>query len=234
MFMMTHDDIILMENVWENIHSQREWGKYPNEELIRFIVRSFFKIPKADRKKIRILELGCGQGANLWFLAREGFDVYGIDISASAIDKARQTLKEWNIESVNLGVQNILHIDFPEGFFDAVVDCSAVCNVSFTEHKNVYQSVHRILKKEGVFWTLHYTDESWGFGSGNLIDYKTYDNFSTGVLKNLGVKCLLSDNDLKSLLTGAGFRVAAIEKYLRTYDNSRHSLCANIVEATKE
>jgi ubiquinone/menaquinone biosynthesis C-methylase UbiE len=225
---------MLMAHVWEQIHSQRDWGKYPNEELIRFIARSFFKIPKIDRKKIKVLELGCGQGANLWFLGREGFDVYGIDISQSAIEKAKQTLKDWNIESVKLDVQDIVDIHYPDNFFDVIIDCSAVCNVSFTDHKKIYKSVHRILKKDGIFWTLHYSDDSWGFGSGNLIDYKTFDNLSTGVLQNLGVKCLLSDLDLKKLLTNTDFRVSNIEKYSRTYDNSQHSLCANIVEATKQ
>jgi len=231
--MTIHGEYILMDTVWEKIHSQRDWGKYPNEELIRFIARSFFKIPKSGRKEIRVLELGCGQGANLWFLAREGFDTYGIDISASAIEKAGQTLKDWNIESVNLDVQDITDLCFPDAFFDVIVDCSAVCNVSFTDHKKVYRSVHRLLKKDGIFWTLHYSDDSWGFGSGNPIDHKTFDNLSTGVLRDLGVKCLLSGTDLKNLLTDAGFDIATIEKYSRTYDNSQHSLCATIAEAIK-
>jgi len=33
-------------NVWEKIHSQREWGKYPNEELVRFIGKNFFNLSK--------------------------------------------------------------------------------------------------------------------------------------------------------------------------------------------
>jgi ubiquinone/menaquinone biosynthesis C-methylase UbiE len=223
-----------MDNIWEQVHSQREWGKYPNEELIRFIAKYFFKIPKNERKKIRVIELGCGQGANLWFLAREGFDVYGIDISESAVEKARQTLEGWGVGSDNIQVQDLLNLKFPDNFFDAIIDCSAVCNVSFSDHKKVYKSIHRILKPDGIFWTLHYTDDSWGFGSGNLIDYKTFDNFSTGALKNLGVKCLLSDTDIRKLLTESDFEVKNLEKYLRTYDNSQHSLCATIVEATKK
>lgn len=222
-----------MDNLWEKIHSQREWGKYPNEELIRFIAKNFFNIPKNERNKLKVLELGCGQGANLWFLAREGFDVYGFDISESAIEKAKKALKEWNIKSVKLEVQDILDINYPDEFFDIIIDCSAVCNVSFSDHKKVYESVYRILKKEGVFWSLNYTDESYGYGTGNLIDYKTFDNLSCGVLQNLGPKCLLSDLDLKKLISDAGFTVSNIERYSRTYNNMQNLLSAYIIQATK-
>ena len=57
---------------------------------MRFIGRNFFKIPLDERNEIKILEIGCGQGSNLWFLAKEGFDVYGIDISPSAIQKTEK------------------------------------------------------------------------------------------------------------------------------------------------
>ena len=86
-----------ISNNWEKIHSDREWGKYPNEELIRFIGKYFFKIEFEKRNKIKILELGVGQGANVWFLVREGFDVYGVDISNSAIEKMKNRLKKENM-----------------------------------------------------------------------------------------------------------------------------------------
>ncbi|EDP6584064.1 class I SAM-dependent methyltransferase, partial [Campylobacter jejuni] len=28
--------------IWENIFSQKEWGKYPSENLIRFIAKNFY------------------------------------------------------------------------------------------------------------------------------------------------------------------------------------------------
>lgn len=43
--------------VWDNIFKNKEWGKYPNEELIRFIARNFYKVK--DRKQKNI-------GGGLW------------------------------------------------------------------------------------------------------------------------------------------------------------------------
>src|ERR1700680_3615300 len=75
---------------WEKVFRSRDWGKYPPEELVRFVALNYYSAP--DRKLIRLLEIGCGTGANVWFMAREGFDVCGIDGSVTAIEKARQRL----------------------------------------------------------------------------------------------------------------------------------------------
>jgi hypothetical protein len=50
--------------IWENIFSSNEWGKYPPISLVKFIAKNFYKV--SDRKLVRILEIGSGPGANLW------------------------------------------------------------------------------------------------------------------------------------------------------------------------
>ncbi len=58
--MNTHD-------AWEKIHSQKVWG-YPSEHVIRFVARNYYK---RNRSEVKILDFGCGTGANTWSLARE-------------------------------------------------------------------------------------------------------------------------------------------------------------------
>lgn len=224
----------MSDNIWEQIHSQRSWGKYPNEELVRFIGRNFLKIPREERKSIKILELGCGQGANLWFLAKEGFDVYGVDISPSAIIKTKDYMeKEWGIRSIKLLVQDIRDLLFKDEMFDVVIDPSAIWYVSYTDHKKVYNKIFRLLKPRGYFWSFHIAEDSWGYGTGNLIDYKTFDNIAEGPLQSQGTTCMLSDKDIELLLEGAGFKVISIERHLRTLENQHKKIIHWIVEVIK-
>ena len=223
----------MVPNVWEKIHSQRAWGKYPNEELVRFIGRNFFKIPKKERRNIRILEVGCGQGANLWFLAKEGFDVYGIDISPSAIKKAEKYLGEAYNVKADLRVVDARELPYENQFFDVVIDCATIQHFSFKDHKKVYKEVYRILKLRGYFWSFHISKGSWGYGTGNLIDYETFDNLSEGPLAGVGIICLISDRDLKNLLLEVGFKNNGIEKYILTYENQQREIIHWITEAMK-
>src|SRR6218665_938871 len=63
---------------WDEKFRSRSWGRYPPEDLVRFMGRRF---RAADKGAVKVLEVGCGPGANLWFMHREGFAVHGIDIS---------------------------------------------------------------------------------------------------------------------------------------------------------
>lgn len=65
---------------------------YPNEALIQFVAANYFSLPQEDRCQLKILEIGCGSGANLWMLAKEGFDAYGLDSSEEALSLARNHL----------------------------------------------------------------------------------------------------------------------------------------------
>ncbi len=55
-------------------------------------------IEKWPVKPCRALDIGCGTGDNSIWLAREGFDVTGIDISALAIEKAHRKARPSGIE----------------------------------------------------------------------------------------------------------------------------------------
>jgi len=54
----------------------------PDEHLVEF-VRS------GATPAGRVLDIGCGTGTNVFWLARQGFAVLGIDIASTAIEKAR-------------------------------------------------------------------------------------------------------------------------------------------------
>ena len=46
------------DNEWEKIHASQEWGKYPSENVIRFIARNYYS---KDRLKTRILDFDVEQ-----------------------------------------------------------------------------------------------------------------------------------------------------------------------------
>src|SRR5579884_1053714 len=73
----------------------------PSSELQRVVA----EIPISP---CRALELGCGMGANAVWLAQQGFEVTALDLSASAIERARQRADEAGV-SVRFLVADVLN-----------------------------------------------------------------------------------------------------------------------------
>ena len=46
--------------IWEEIFSSREWGRYPSIYLVRFVARNFYS--QREKKQLKVLELGSGGG----------------------------------------------------------------------------------------------------------------------------------------------------------------------------
>ena len=111
------------KELWEEIFSSREWGKYPSETLIRFIARNFYNV--SDRKAINVLELGLGTGTNLWFCAREGFTVSGIEWSKAGVDRFLKRMNDEGlkdrIKDIKIGDYYTMLDEFEDESFDLLL-----------------------------------------------------------------------------------------------------------------
>ena len=139
------------DKTWEKIYRSKEWGKYPPEELVRFIARNYYETK--DRKAVKILDVGCGTGAATWFIAREGFTAYGIDGSPTAIKIAR---KRFSVEKLkgDLRVGDIVALPYTDEQFDAVIDIASIQHNSFKNIKKIIDETHRVLKPGGKFFSM--------------------------------------------------------------------------------
>lgn len=154
--------------VWETVFTTQAWGKYPGEDLIRFVARNFYKAP--NRINVELLEVGFGTGANLWFIAREGFTVHGVEGSSSALNMAIERLNrevpDWKGD---LCQDDMLNLDYPDNRFDAVIDNEAIYANSFEHAQTMYKEAHRVLKPGGLMFSRMFTDETTGYGTGQQV-----------------------------------------------------------------
>ncbi len=148
---------------WDNLFDAQEWGKYPSEELIRFIARKFYK--KNDKSSVKILEIGCGTGANIWYLAREGFSAYGLDGSKVALTKAEERLNSENLK-FKLIHSDAIKIPFSNNFFDAVIDIECIYANNLESTSKIINEVYRVLKNNGYFFSKTFMTGMSGSDSG--------------------------------------------------------------------
>ncbi|EAK7841242.1 class I SAM-dependent methyltransferase [Campylobacter jejuni] len=159
--------------IWEDIYSHKEWGKYPNENLIRFIAKNFYSA--SNRNKIHILELGFGTGANLWFCAREGFKISGIEWSQTAVKTFQQRLKDENLNpcigDLKIGDYEQKLDEFEDESFDAWFDVYSLAYNDFAKTKNIIEKVMKKLKKNGKFFSITPSLNNEGFYQENTKQY---------------------------------------------------------------
>ena len=202
-------------DIWDKVFQNQDWGRYPAESLIRFTAKNFYQ---KDRKKINILEVGCGPGPNVWYFAREGFKAYGIDVSPTAIKKARKRMEEEGL-SAELAVGNIEKLPYPDEFFDCVVDNECLYCNPLKKAEDILKEVKRVLKKGATLFSRTFTDEMYVGRSHKRISEFEYDDVSDGPFANRGFARLISREGIAKLY-GSFFKIASIDKLECTLNNS--------------
>lgn len=132
--------------VWEGLYSQ---GKnllvYPNDSFVRL---SYGLLNLKDHP--RILDYGCGGGANLLHLARRGFTMSGAEVSPSAIDACKARCVQ---EGINADFKLITEnqLPYPDGAFDAVVAWQVLYYNTWDTFFKAIREIERVLRPGGVF-----------------------------------------------------------------------------------
>ncbi|MFQ6343024.1 class I SAM-dependent methyltransferase [Campylobacter sp. VTCC 70190] len=154
-----------MSVLWEEIFDKKEWGKYPSENLIRFIARNFYNAQ--DRSKINILELGFGTGTNLWFCAREGFSVSGIEWSKTGANRFKKRMETEKlsdkIKQIEIGDYKDSLDCFEDESFDALIDVASLCCNDRAKTRDIFIKALKKLKIGGKFYSSALSKQLFGY-----------------------------------------------------------------------
>lgn len=106
-------------------------------------------------KGLKVLDVGTGAGFMAFILAKDGYDVTGVDFSPVMIEEAEHIQKKTGI-SVNFQIANADTLPFENETFDAVLSRNSTWLM--LEHTKAFTEWNRVLKKGG---TLLYFDANW-------------------------------------------------------------------------
>lgn len=191
-----------MDAVWEDLHAARPWGTYPAEHLIQTVMRTY-RHPN-ERAQTRVLELGCGAGANLSFFLAEGFQTWGLDGAPSAIAKAKDRLAAAPGQTLDLSVQVFEDITFPNQSFDLVVDYFAIYANPLAMIDKTYAKARALLAPGGRFYTRVWGAACTGASSGEMLEPGTSRNPTAGPCKDMGVSHFFAREELEARFSSWG------------------------------
>jgi SAM-dependent methyltransferase len=102
--------------------AKEHWEQHYGEQDRRWSGRVNVRLPEvaAELRPGTALDLGCGEGADAWWLAERGWTVVAVDISDTALQRAATEADARGLSDRIEFVQQDLSDGFPSGTFDLI------------------------------------------------------------------------------------------------------------------
>ena len=216
-----------MEGRWEESFaeqvSRHAYNTAPVEALVRTVAYYLrHRAQGQDPRQLHFLELGCGAGPNLAWLAERGIKVSGVDIAPTAIQLARRTLESAG-HAGRIGAlvhASVSDVPLPDASFDGILEACVFQHLPRQERESAFREVNRLLKPGGVFagymldrghtvFTQH-AREQLADDPGTVV---LAEGRSHLYLTNIGSSHFFSREEFKSLLPG----FSSVDPCLTTY-----------------
>lgn len=121
---------------------QQMWHKFaPTHELVTLIATGV--VPKGPS-----LDLGCGGGIEVAYLAGQGFDAHGLDFSPTALRLAKANAAQTGARA-EFCAGSAVELPFAEGSFALVTDRGCLHHIRDKHRKHYAREVARVTRSGG-------------------------------------------------------------------------------------
>jgi len=180
---------------WNEILKRRE---YSPEEPDKMVVQ-FAEFLKKKQVK-RVLDLGCGAGRHVVYLAKQGFETYGIDISETGLKEAKNRLERGRLDAATLIKCDMKALPYVNQCFDAVISLFTIYHSTKQGIKDTITETQRTLRKRGFILLNFHSRRSGKYGKGIRIEENTFIQES-GPEKGI-IHHFVNEDEIRELLEG--------------------------------
>jgi SAM-dependent methyltransferase len=179
-------------------------SQWPWSDLVSYVYRH----ARPTSSAFRVLELGCGAGANIPFFKSFGIQYFAVEGSGSVVAKLHQRFPEF--------AANIVEGDFTssipfDGLFDLVVDRAALTHNTTAAITRCLSRVRDAIKPGGTYLGIDwFSTEHSDFSGGEAAeDRNTRTGYSTSQFVGLGRVHFADRDHLENLFKG--FEIVALD-----------------------
>lgn len=192
---------------------------YPHERLVSAIKTC--PLTYHNQGDRRALDVGCGAGRHVKLLAECGYYVDGLDIKESAINNARNLLKETPeiLSKVNFICEDVMQYK-PEKLYDAIVAWKYfyAYNKTYEDCEARLKNVHSLLKEGGYAFMHFATKEDEVYQEGIELYEKGSQVYRSARI-GLDGYVFYNEEELIDMMSRVGFKIRRLEKTImyKTY-----------------
>jgi len=110
------------------------------------------------------IDLGCGSGNYSIYLAKQGFDVTGIDISPTAINIAKEKADEKGVTCDFISGNLLYNLNELSGRFDFAFDWEVLHHIFPDDRKRYIKNVVNLLRSGARYFSVCFSEKDPQFG----------------------------------------------------------------------
>lgn len=178
----------------------------------------------------RVLEAGCGIGAQTVILARNspGALITSLDISEDSLRRAEEKIHQEGITNVIFRQGDIFHLPFPSSSFDHIFVCFVLEHL--TEPQRALEQLRPLLKEGGTITVIEGDHGSTFFHPENMDARRAIDCL-VELQQKVGGNALIG-RQLYPLVCGAGYSEVTVSPRMVYVDSSHPGLVEGFTKLT--
>jgi ubiquinone/menaquinone biosynthesis C-methylase UbiE len=156
-------------NLWDRILVKDWYGREePDEILVEFAASLSRKVGHR-----RVLDMGCGAGRHLLYMAKHGFEAHGVDLSETGLEMTKKRLRRQKLEA-NLVKSDMKKLPYVSSCFDTLVCLNTVYHQKLSGIQETISEVTRVLKKDGYVLMNFLSKKTYSYGKGIDVEEGTF------------------------------------------------------------
>jgi len=148
-----------MEKIYRRVPLKKiPWNMETPPDILQHIVATGKITP------CKVIELGCGVGHYVRYLARMGFDATGVDFSETAIGMARDSASDDEVKPIFIVSDLLGDMAEVHETFDFAYDWELLHHIFPPERPRYVHNVHRLLNSHGRYMSVSFSEKDPEFG----------------------------------------------------------------------
>uniref|UniRef100_A0AAU2UX38 Class I SAM-dependent methyltransferase n=1 Tax=Streptomyces sp. NBC_00003 TaxID=2903608 RepID=A0AAU2UX38_9ACTN len=192
---------------WQDVYAARPaaTAPQPNDRLTETVTG----LPPGDA-----LDLGCGNGGDALWLARRGWHVTAVDISAVAVDRLAGLARSYGLGDRVIAEQRDLHESFPQGEFDLI--CAHYLHTPFDlDRATVLRRAGHALRVGGRLLVVdHGSTAPWSWNQDPDAHHPSPSEVAAGIAPDPAAWTVERADAPRRIATGPGGQTAEVTDHV--------------------
>lgn len=169
---------------WDQILPEKQYSFEEPDDFVADFAKSTLK-----ENRTEALDLACGAGRHVIYMAEHGFNVTGADVSGAGLQMTKERLR--NVDYEQLVKSSMNHLPYVDSCFDAVVCTRAIYHQKVAGIKETITEIRRVLREGGAILVDFLSERTYSYGKGIKTEEGTFvetDGVERGVTHHFAGK----------------------------------------------